>query len=156
MKLFLRLLVMLLLVSAMSYASGASQGFVLTDMAGKQHRLSDYRGKWLLVNYWATWCPPCLEEIPDLVLTYDDHKSKDLAIIGIALQYKSRKEVADFVDDMLMSYPIVLGNKSVTSQIGPDEVLPTTFIYDPEGKLVKVRRGKISRKDIEQLLAGKP
>ena len=155
MTLFLRLLVVMLLVSGMSNASGASSGFMLTDMAGKQHRLADYRGKWLLVNYWATWCPPCLEEIPDLVLMYDDHKNKDLAVIGVALQYKSRKEVADFVDDMLMSYPIVLGDKSVTSQIGPDEVLPTTFIYDPQGKLVKIRRGLISRKDIEQLLAGK-
>jgi len=154
-KLFLRLLVVMLLVSGMSNSSGASSGFMLTDMAGKQHRLADYRGKWLLVNYWATWCPPCLEEIPDLVLMYDDHKNKDLAVIGVALQYKSRKEVADFVDDMLMSYPIVLGDKSVTSQIGPDEVLPTTFIYDPQGKLVKIRRGLISRKDIEQLLAGK-
>lgn len=155
MKLFLRLLVVMLLVSGMGNASGASSGFMLTDMTGKQHRLADYRGKWLLVNYWATWCPPCLEEIPDLVLMYDDHKNKDLAVIGVALQYKSRKEVADFVDDMLMSYPIVLGDKSVTSQIGPDEVLPTTFIYDPQGKLVKIRRGLISRKDIEQLLAGK-
>lgn len=149
-----RFLAVFLLLASASLAH-AGPGFLLTDMAGKQHRLADYRGKWVLVNYWATWCPPCLEEIPDLVLLYDDRKDRDLTVIGVALQYKSRKEVADFVDDMLMSYPIVLGDKAVTDQIGPDEVLPTTFIYDPQGTLVKIKRGKVSRQYIEQLLAGK-
>lgn len=135
-------------------ATGAENGFVLTDTAGKQHRLSDYKGKWVLVNYWATWCPPCLEEIPDLVMLYDQRKDKDLMVLGVALQYKSSQEVAGFVDDMLMSYPIILGDESVTKQIGPDEVLPTTFIYNPRGELVKIKRGLITRKYIESLLAG--
>lgn len=149
-----RITVLLVLITSMNNAI-AAQGFKLTDMAGQVHRLSDYRGKWVLVNYWATWCPPCLEEVPDLVMLYDQHKDRNLMVIGVAQQYKSRQEVAGFVDDMLMSYPIVLGNASVNAQFGPDEILPTTFIYNPQGKLVKTKRGLISRDYIEQLVAGK-
>lgn len=145
----------ILLIGLSLHAVGAEKDFTLTDMVGKQHRLSDYKGKWVLVNYWATWCPPCLEEVPDLVMLYDQRKDKDLVVLGVALQYKTRQEVADFVDDMLMSYPIILGDKTVTDQIGPDEVLPTTFIYNPRGELVETRRGLITRQYIESLLAGK-
>lgn len=153
---FYKLLAMLpMLLAYMGDAATAGAEFSLTDMGGHTHRLSDYRGKWVLVNYWATWCPPCLEEVPDLVMLYDQHKGENLMVIGVAQQYKSRQEVAAFVDDMLMSYPIVLGNASVNAQIGPDEVLPTTYIYNPAGKLVKIKRGLISRSYIEQLLAGK-
>ena len=131
----------------------AAPDFSVTDTAGKQHRLSDYRGKWLLVNYWATWCPPCLEEIPDLVALYDERHDKDLMVLGVAMEYKSGKEVAEYVDDMLMSYPIVLGNESVTAQIGSAEVLPTTYIFDPYGELAATRHGLITKEYVEGLIA---
>jgi thiol-disulfide isomerase/thioredoxin len=142
------------LMSLAISTAAAEQGFVVKDLNGKQHHLSDYKGKWVLVNYWATWCPPCLEEIPDLVSLYDQRKNKDVMVIGVALQYKSVKSVTDYVDDMLMSYPIVLGDDKVTAQIGPAEVLPTTYIYNPQGQLVKTRRGLITRQYIEKLIAG--
>jgi thiol-disulfide isomerase/thioredoxin len=105
------------------------------------------------VNFWATWCPPCLEEIPDLVNLFDQRKDKDVMVIGVAFEYKSAKEVATFVDDMLMSYPIVLGDEKVIAQIGPADVLPTTYIYNPRGKLVKTKRGLITKAYIEKLIA---
>ena len=154
MRLIKRIAVLLVLMAIMNNAT-AAESFTLTDMEGRMHQLSDYRGKWVLVNYWATWCPPCLEEVPDLVMLYDQYKDSSLMVIGVAQQYKSRKEVARFVDDMLMSYPIVLGNASVNAQFGPDEILPTTFIYNPHGKLVKTKRGLISKDYIEQLMSGK-
>jgi len=124
------------------------------DNVGKPHRLSDYKGKWVLVNYWATWCPPCLEEVPDLVTLYDQHKGRDLMVIGIAFDYKSAKEVEKFVDDMLISYPIVLGDEKVAAQIGSAAVLPTTYFYNPQGKLVKVKRGIVTRQYVEQIISG--
>lgn len=131
------------------FPAAAAEGFVLKDMEGKPHSLAGYKGKWVVVNYWAIWCPPCLEEIPDLIALHE--KRKDMAILGIALEYRNDKEVRDFVDDNLMSYPVVLGDDKLIGQIGPAEVLPMTYIYNPQGQLVKVRRGLITRQYIEKL-----
>jgi len=145
----------LISVSQLAFAEPATANFMLKDMSGNKHQLSGYKGKWVLVNYWATWCPPCLEEVPDLVNLYDHHKQKDLMVIGVVFDYKDVKEVSEYVDDMLMSYPIVLGDDSVTAQIGSAEVLPTTFIYNPQGVLVKIKRGLITRDYVERMIAGK-
>ena len=148
------LIIALFLIASSSHAELTKQE-VLKDMAGKEHRLSNYQGKWVLINYWATWCPPCLEEVPDLVALYDEHKGKDLMVIGVAVDYKNEQEVARFVDDMLMSYPIVLGTSKVMRAIGPAEVLPSTYIYNPQGKLVKIKRGLVTKQYIEALISAK-
>lgn len=138
-----------LVVSGFSHASN---DFSFKDMLGEKHSLSQYKGKWVIVNYWATWCPPCLEEIPDLVSLYDSRKDKDLMVIGVVFDYKTIAEVKAYVDDMLMSYPVVLGNDLVAKQIGSAEVLPTTYIYSPQGKLVKVKKGIVSKQMLETIL----
>lgn len=135
-------------------AAYAEKPFAMNDIAGKQHRLDDYRGKWVIVNYWATWCPPCLEEVPDLVNLYDQRKDKDLMVLGVVFEYKNIQEVEKFAEDMLMSYPIVLGNDRLVADIGSADVLPTTYIYNPQGRLVKVKKGLITKQYIEGLLAG--
>lgn len=139
----------LLASSCNAYARDA---VVLQDLSGKQHGLSEYAGKWLIINYWATWCSPCLEEVPELVALYDDRKAKDLMVIGVVFDYETVEEVKRYVDDMLMSYPIVLGNKAVAKQIGSAEVLPTTYLFNPQGKLIKVKRGIVSRSYLETVM----
>lgn len=146
----------LLLLAVLCWASWASAaGVVLTDSTGKKHSLADYRGKWLLVNFWATWCPPCLDEIPDLVALHDQHKNKDLAVIGIAMDYRDPKEVLRFADDYFISYPIVLGTRKIAAQIGPVEALPASFLYNPQGKLVAQHSGALTKKAVEDYIAGK-
>jgi thiol-disulfide isomerase/thioredoxin len=125
----------------------------MRDLNGKLHQLSDYRGKWLVVNFWATWCPPCLEEMPDLVMLYDQRKA-NLMVIGIAQDYQNEKQVRDFIDDMLVSYPIVLSNAKIKAQFGKVELLPTSLIYNPNGELVYTKRGAITRRQIEQIMDG--
>ncbi len=143
------LIIVLLSLHGISYAAS---NFVLKDTAGKKHTLSQYKGKWVIVNYWATWCPPCLEEVPDFVALYDSRKNKDVMILGIAFDYQSMKEVAEYVDDMLMSYPIVLGDEEVAKQIGRFVLLPTTFIYNPRGELVKTEHGKVTKQYLEAIM----
>ena len=137
---------------SLSTVSTAANNFVLKDMAGKKHTLSEYKGKWVIVNYWATWCPPCLEEVPDLVALYDSRKNRDLVILGVAFDYQSAKEVADYVSDMLISYPIVLGDDDVMKQIGFSDVLPTSYIYNPRGELIKTKHGLVTKQYLDSLL----
>lgn len=145
----LSLVIFFILSIGSAYAAG---NFALQDMAGKTHLLADYKGKWVIINYWATWCPPCLEEVPELVALYDDRQSQDVQVIGVVFDYENVEEVEAYVDDMLMSYPIVLGSESVAKQIGPAEALPTTYIYNPLGVLVKVKRGLVTRQYLESIM----
>ena len=151
---FLILITLNLPTAIYAASDNAVKNFALTDTAGKKHVLSQYKDKWVIVNYWATWCPPCLEEVPDLVALYDSRKNKDIMLLGVVFDFESTKEVAKYVDDMLMSYPIVLGDDDVIKQIGSAEVLPTTFIYNPNGELVKTKRGKVTKQYLEALISG--
>ena len=81
--------------------------YSLPDVNGKKHSLADYKGKWVIVNYWATWCPPCQEEIPDLVEFHDRHKDDDAVVIGINFEDIGEEQLSAFVDSFLISYPIL-------------------------------------------------
>jgi len=133
-------------------AAGA-RPFVFEDMQGQPQRLADYRGKWVLVNFWATWCPPCLEEIPDLVDLHRAHSKKDLAVIGVALD-SSAKSVRQFIDRFKVNYPVVLGDYDLAEQVGEVTVLPTSYLYNPQGELVSYQQGMVTRDSVESYIKG--
>jgi thiol-disulfide isomerase/thioredoxin len=130
--------------------SAQAKGFIFTDSTGKKLTLSDYKGKWVLINFWATWCPPCLKEIPDLVSLYESRK--DVMVIGIAMDYQDRKTVLKFVDSLSISYPVVFGDKKIAAQIGPVSMLPTTYLFNPAGQPAAYKVGLISRKSLEEFM----
>lgn len=132
----------------------AAADFSFRDIAGKQHNLVDYRGKWVLVNFWATWCPPCLKEIPDLIALHDAHKDKDLVVIGISTD-NNPKLVTDFARNHRISYPVVLSNEGIVAQIGRVEGLPMTYMFNPQGKLVSYNVGALTKKAVEDYIAKK-
>lgn len=149
----IRLFSFLGLLTIAIWPAQAVEGFSLKDTSGRAHALSDYKGKWVLVNFWATWCPPCLEEIPDLIALHD--KRTDVVVIGVAIEYQNEQEVSKFVDDNLISYPIVLGDEKTIRQFGSADILPTTYIYTPQGQLAKMQRGLMTRKQMERIVSGK-
>lgn len=132
-----------------------AENFSFQDTLGKTHTLAGYRGKWVLVNFWSTTCPACIDEIPDLVALHDKHHAKDLVVIGVAMDYREGKQVIRFADDYFISYPIVLGNGKLATQVGPVLALPTTYLYDPQGKLVAQHTGALTQKAVESYIAGK-
>lgn len=145
---------LILALMTLVVAGAQAADFKVTDTTGKTHTLSGYKGKWVLVNYWATWCPPCLEEIPDLI-TLHETKKNNLVVIGIAMDYKSAKQVTDFADGLLVTYPIVLGTPKIVSQIGPMQGLPTTYLFNPEGKMVAHQVGALTRESVESFINSK-
>ncbi len=146
----------LLWVVALLLPAGAvsAESFVFKDMQGHEQRLQDYRGKWVLVNFWATWCPPCLEEIPDLVSLHETHKQTDMVVIGVALD-STKESVAEFVAKKHVSYPIVFGDYELASQVGEVEALPTSYLYDPTGKLVSYQQGMVTKGSVESYIKSK-
>ena len=131
-----------------------AQAFTFTDSKGKTQTLEQYKGKWVLVNFWATWCPPCLEEIPDLVALHEDRKN-NLVVIGVALDYRDPKDVLQFSDQMMISYPMVLGSHKLAAQVGSIPGLPTTYLYNPQGKQVAYNVGAVTRDGIERYIRNK-
>lgn len=132
----------------------SAQPFTFTDLKGKSQRLSDYKGKWVLVNFWATWCPPCLEEIPDLVDLHESHKRKDLVVIGVALD-STEKSVREFVQRFAISYPVAVSDYDQAAQVGEVSVLPTSYLYDPSGELVSYQEGMLTRSSVESYIKRK-
>lgn len=144
-----RLLLALFCVVLTAPAMG--EGFAFTDLKGKAQRLSDYKGKWVLVNFWATWCPPCLEEIPDLVDLHESHKRKDLVVIGVALD-STEKSVREFVKRFSITYPVAVSDYDQAAQVGEVNVLPTSYLFNPDGELVSYQEGMLTRSSVESYI----
>lgn len=144
-------LCLLLLLNLLTFVVQA-EGFQFRfeDSKGKIHRLSDYRGKWVLVNFWATWCPPCLEEIPDLISLYKERD--DVMIIGIAMDYADTETVMKYAEAMSVPYPIVFGDRQIAGQLDELSMLPSTYLFDPEGKPAARKIGLLSREEIDNFL----
>jgi peroxiredoxin len=126
--------------------------FTLQDLDGKSVSLSDYRGKWVVVNYWATWCPPCLEEIPDLVDLYEDNRDT-IVVLGIAFEEVNREYLKEFVDSHMISYPVMNTEPIPVTELGPVLGLPTSYIISPAGERVARQEGPVTREAIEKYIA---
>ncbi len=113
--------------------------FALKDLRGRTVKLSDFKGKVLLINFWATWCAPCLVEMPDLVKLQKEYESRGLQIVGITYPPMDRKDVKSVARKLKINYPIVFGTNKVSAAYYATSALPTTIIVDRDGKI----RGRV-------------
>jgi thiol-disulfide isomerase/thioredoxin len=127
----------------------AAWGFDLADTAGKRHNLADYKGRWVVVNFWATWCVPCIQEIPEIAEFARTYPR--VAVIGVAMDAENPAKVKQFAQKTGHTYPLVLADDKVEKQLGEPKALPTTRVYDPTGKVVYDRAGRVDVKALEAL-----
>lgn len=119
--------------------------FALKSVDGKTVKLSDYKGKVVIIDFWATWCPPCRKGIPDLISIQKDFKD-DVVIIGISLDAeKTLKDVPGFVKSYEINYPIVYGTEKVVNDYGGIEGIPTAFVVDKKGNVVDMHVGLVPK-----------
>ncbi|MGI9175785.1 MAG: TlpA disulfide reductase family protein [Rhodothermales bacterium] len=134
--------------------------FALPQLDSETLRLSDYRGRVVLLNFWATWCPPCRAEIPDLNQLQDELGPAGLEVIGISLDEEGFEAVRPFAEEYEVTYPLVVDDGTVAAQYGSMQGLPTTFVIDRRGRIVRRVIGLFPveqmRPVLEDLLAQEP
>ncbi len=132
----------------------AAPDFSLQSTDGKTVSLKDYKGKIVILDFWATWCGPCRKGIPDLISLQDRYKN-DLRVIGISLDTSTKDDVIPFAKKMNINYPVVYGNDNITSDYGGIEAIPTTIVIDQNGEIVAKYVGLVDKetfaKQIEDL-----
>jgi peroxiredoxin len=113
----------------------------LRDINGEPISLADFKGKVVILDFWATWCPPCRQEIPGFVTLQRKYQDKGLVIIGVSLDKQGPSVVKPFMRELGMNYRVVMGDEKIVSDYGGIEAIPTTFIIDRQGKVVTVHQG---------------
>ena len=126
--------------------------FTLTNLSGKTVQLSDFKGKIVLVDFWATWCPPCREEIPDFIQLQKQYGSKSFTLLGIALDDEGATVVKPFAQKLGVNYLMVIGNTRVAAAFGGIEAVPTAFLIGRDGKILKTFVGARNKFEWEQTI----
>jgi len=125
--------------------------FKLKNLQGKQISSSDFKDNVLLINFWATWCGPCKEEIPALIKLNREYEDKGFQVVSIAVS-SNLKDLKDFAKKLNINYPILIGDAKVIRAFGNISVVPTTFIVDRKGNVPKMLLGAKPYKEFESLI----
>jgi thiol-disulfide isomerase/thioredoxin len=136
----------------------AAANFSLEDNKGGMSTLADYKGKVVLLNFWATWCGPCKIEIPWFIEFQNTYKDRGFSVLGVALDDDGWKMVKPYIAEKKMNYPVMVGNDQISQLYGGISSVPTSFLIDREGRIQYVHIGLESKdvyeKEIQNLIAG--
>lgn len=149
-KSVIALLLLLAPAPALAQTSRLEPALKLKNLQGRTFRLADYKGKVVLINFWATWCPPCRTEIPELVEWQRDYRQQGLQIIGVTYPPQRRAEVRRFARKMKMNYELVLGTKATKLLFTESETLPLTIVIDRAGNVSHVIEGIIFPEEFDE------
>ena len=135
---------------ALGQDKGAAPQLELRDIEGRALRLSDYRGKVVLLNFWATWCAPCRAEMPDLIKWQREYRRRGLQIIGVTYPPEDPAEARKFIKSVSVNYPIALGEKQTKAIFDEGETIPISVVIDKSGVVREVIKGIIFPEEFEQ------
>lgn len=153
---FKALFVMITLLVAVALHTAKAVDVEFVDFKGKTVKLSDFKGQWVVVNLWATWCPPCIVEMPELVFFHEKYKDKGAMVLGVNYENIPADKIQTFADELMISFPLVRFkdidlNKNVTP-FGPLRGLPSTYMVAPNGEVVAGRAGIVDVKVLEEFI----
>ena len=140
----------LLFLSGQSWSQAKAPDFNLKGADDKRVVMSKFTGKAVVVNFWATWCRPCVVEMPGFSEVYDQYKAKGLEIVGVSLDRDGWNKVRPFLAKNKVSYPIVIGNEELYLAYGGKSAIPTTVFVDRKGNIVETVIGTLHRDDFEK------
>lgn len=126
--------------------------FTLTNMEGEAFSISDHKGKVIVLNIWATWCPPCREEIPDFIEIQKEMRSDGVLFVGVSVDETGWDAVRPFAEEFQINYPIVVDDGTVYDNYGPLPGLPTSFIINKQGQIVHVVPGMVTKAQLQPIL----
>ncbi|PMC39465.1 thiol-disulfide oxidoreductase [Bacillus sp. UMB0899] len=164
-RLLMRSIILILLIGALGYTlysnffvskekvkvGSKAPDFVLTDLEGNEHQLSDYKGKGVFLNFWGTWCEPCEREMPYMDNQYEYYKNQGVEVLAVNIA-ESNIAVQSFVDKHDLTFPIPLDkDRQVLNAYGVGP-LPTTFLINPEGKVVDITSGTLTERMIRDYM----
>ncbi|KKN31022.1 hypothetical protein LCGC14_0828070 [marine sediment metagenome] len=129
--------------------SSQAPDFTVKDLRGREISISNYSGKVVFLNFWATWCGPCKAEIPDFIEAYKQNKDKGMEIIGISVDRISPKSVLKFAEKYKINYPVIMGTDKIQKDYEPGPYIPTTIIIDQEGKIRHRHIGYMSKEALK-------
>ena len=107
----------------------------------------------MLVNYWATWCPPCREELPELEMFHNSHKDKDAVVLGVNMESISSERLKAFVEEQFLSYPTLKSKPATSSELGGIPGLPTSYLVSPKGEVIARQVGPVTAAMIERFIS---
>ena len=125
--------------------------YELRDMDGKSHQVSDNRGKWLIINFWATWCPPCIQEMPELERFYQQNSSS-AQVWGVTFEDTDKATIRQFIEQLGITYPVLGYGQDPLTGFGTVTVLPTTFVIDKQGLFLHRFEGPITAQNIAKII----
>src|SRR5438132_10249326 len=135
--------------ASVNFKDGLAPDFELKSLDGATVHLTDYHGKAVLLNFWATWCEPCKIEMPWFVDLQKKYGPQGLQVLGVAMDDAPAKDIADFSQKMGVNYPVLIGKEEVGTQYGGVQFLPSTFYISRDGKIIDRVFGLVSRSEIE-------
>ncbi len=148
----MRLFLVLCLCLLAPFTSLHARTPVLQDIDGAEFTLKSLKGKWVYINYWASWCAPCLHEIPELNQFYQKYKNKNIAVFGVNYDGLSKEEQRPLIKKYQLAYPSLGIDPADALKLGDIKGVPVTFVFNPEGKLFDIKYGEQTTESLSAYL----